>query len=74
VFPATHNLGTARMGTDPRASVCDAFGRSHDVPNLYVSDGSLFPTAGCANPTLTIVALALRQAGHIAAQLQAGAV
>ena len=69
VFPATHNMGTARMGEDPANSVCDAWGRTHDVENLYVCDGSLFPTAGCENPTLTIVALALRQADHIAAQL-----
>ena len=65
VFPATHNMGTARMGTDPASSVCNPFGRTHDIDNLYVCDGSLFPTAGCENPTLTIVALALRQAEYI---------
>ncbi|MCC7411487.1 MAG: GMC family oxidoreductase [Gammaproteobacteria bacterium] len=72
VFPATHNMGTARMGDDPATSVCDRYGRTHDVPNLYVSDGSLFPTAGCENPTLTIVALALRQADFIAGELAGG--
>jgi choline dehydrogenase-like flavoprotein len=65
VFPATHNMGTARMGEDPATSVCDRWGRTHDIGNLYISDGSVFPTAGCENPTLTIVALALRQAEHI---------
>ena len=61
-----HLLGTARMGTDPATSVCDAWGRTHDVPNLFIVDGSLFVTAGGANPTSTICALALRTAEHIA--------
>lgn len=64
-IPATHNMGTARMGTDPNASVCTPYGQTHDVPNLFISDGSLFPTSGGCNPTLTIVALVLRQAEHI---------
>ncbi|GAM04217.1 GMC family oxidoreductase [Novosphingobium sp. MBES04] len=71
-IPATHNMGTARMGDDPRASVCTPYGRTHDVANLFVSDGSLFPTAGGCNPTLTIVALAMRQAEHIDGELRAG--
>ncbi len=53
-------LGTARMGDDPAKSVVDPFGRSHDMPNLYVIDGSVFVTAGGGNPTATIAALALR--------------
>ena len=65
VFPATHNMGTARMGEDPATSVCDRWGRTHDIGNLYISDGSLFPTVGCENPTITIIALVLRQAEHI---------
>lgn len=69
VFPATHNMGTARMGTNPRTSVCNPWGQSHDIDNLYICDGSLFPTAGCENPTLTIVALALRQAEYIHEQI-----
>jgi choline dehydrogenase-like flavoprotein len=48
------------------------FGRAHDVPNLFVSDGSVMTTAAAANPTLTIVALALRQADYIEQQLKAG--
>lgn len=64
-LPATHNMGTARMGHDPKTSVCNAYGRTHDVSNLFVSDASVYPTVGCANPTLTLVALVLRQADHI---------
>ena len=48
------------------------FGRAHDVPNLFVSDGSQFTTSGAANPTLTIVALAIRQSEFIAAAMQRG--
>ena len=63
--PATHNMGTCRMARRAEDGVCDAWGRTFDVPNLFVSDGSLFSSSGSSNPTLTIVALALRQAGHI---------
>lgn len=60
-MPATwHLAGTARMGTDPRTSVCDHAGRMHDVPNVYVVDASLFPTFPGFNPTNTIMANALR--------------
>ena len=65
VFPATHNMGTARMGDDPAASVCNRWGQTHELDNLFISDGSLFPTSGCANPTLTIIALALRQGQYL---------
>ena len=61
-----HLLGTARMGTDPERSVVDSFGRAHDVPNLFIADGSIFVTGGSANPTRTISALALRVGKHIA--------
>ncbi len=57
-----HTIGTCRMGDDPTRSVVDPDGRCHDVPNLYVSDNSTFPSALGCNPTLTIVALALRTA------------
>lgn len=67
--PATHNMGTARMSRDPADGVVDAHGRAHDVPNLFVSDGSALTTPGSANPTLTIVALALRQAEYIAREM-----
>jgi choline dehydrogenase-like flavoprotein len=61
-----HLLGTARMGDDPATSVVDSFGRAHDVPNLFIADGSIFVTSGSANPTCTITALALRVGKHIA--------
>ncbi len=59
--PATrHIMGTLRMGSDPARSVTDANGKFHDVANLYAADGSVFPTAGGMNPSLTIMALAYR--------------
>ncbi|MFI5953832.1 GMC family oxidoreductase [Cryptosporangium sp. NPDC051539] len=61
-----HLLGTARMGVDPRSSVVDAFGRSHDVPNLFIADGSVMVTGGSVNPTAAIAALSLRTATHLA--------
>jgi choline dehydrogenase-like flavoprotein len=64
-FGTAHILGTARMGSDPQHSVTDAAGRLHEVPNVVVADGSVFPTSGGANPTLTIMALALRAARAI---------
>jgi choline dehydrogenase-like flavoprotein len=67
-----HLLGTARMGHDPERSVVDAYGRAHDVPNLFIADGSLFVTGGAANPTATISALALRVAKHILATAATG--
>lgn len=67
-----HELGGCRMGTDPRTSVVDRDCRTHDVPNLYVVDGSVFPSASEKNPTLTIMALAARAAGHITGRLRKG--
>jgi len=67
---ATHNMGTARMSLRPEDGVTDRFGRAHEVPNLYLSDASVFPTSTAVNPTLTLVALALRQADQIATQLR----
>ncbi len=64
-----HHLGTARMGTDPRTSVVDADCRVHGTDNLYIAGGAVFPTSSQANPTLTIVALAVR----LAAKLRAAA-
>ncbi|MGA0985100.1 MAG: GMC family oxidoreductase, partial [Burkholderiaceae bacterium] len=64
-YPSTHNLGTCRMSKRPEDGVVNAYGRTHDIKNLFVSDGSQFTTGGAENPTLTIVALALRQADHI---------
>ena len=64
-----HNMGVARMSADPDDGVTNRWGQIHDIPNLFVSDGSLFPTSAAANPTLTIVALAIRQADHIAERM-----
>ncbi len=61
----SHQCGTARIGVDPATSVCDPFGRTHDHPNLYICDASLLPTSAAVNPSLTIAALALRQAEHL---------
>lgn len=63
-----HLLGTAKMGDDPAASVVDAWGRCHDVPNLYVFDGSIWPTSSGMNPTATIAAMSLRCAEHLVEQ------
>jgi choline dehydrogenase-like flavoprotein len=58
-------LGTCRAGADPATSVVDGHGRAHEVPNLFVADGSIFPTSGGGPPTLTIMAQALRTAEQI---------
>ena len=60
-----HLVGAARMGRDPRESVVDGFGRTHDIPNLFICDGSILPTQGSANPGLTIQALAARTADYL---------
>lgn len=62
-----HLMGTAHMGGNPATAVVDGHGRAHDVPNLFVVDGSTFVTAAAVNPTPTLQALALRTADHIAA-------
>jgi choline dehydrogenase-like flavoprotein len=65
-YPSTHNLGTNRMSAKAKDGVVNRFGRTHDIKNLFISDGSQFTTSAAENPTLTIVALAIRQAEHIA--------
>ena len=60
-----HVMGTLRMGTKQASSVCDAFGRFHDVDNLYCMDGGVFVTSSGYNPTMTIITLALRAAANI---------
>ena len=60
------------MHLDPRQGVTDAHGRVHDVQNLFVSGSSLLPTSGNANSTLTIVALAIRLAGHLESLCRTG--
>jgi choline dehydrogenase-like flavoprotein len=61
-----HLLGTCRMGDDPATSVVDRYHRAHDVPNLFICDGSSLVTSGRGQPTMTIQALAFRAAEHIA--------
>jgi choline dehydrogenase-like flavoprotein len=68
-YPSTHNLGTNRMSEKARDGVVNKWGQAHDVKNLFVSDGSQFTTGATENPTLTIVALALRQADYIEKQM-----
>ena len=60
-----HNMGVARMSDKPADGVTNRWGQVHDIPNLFVSDGSVFTSSAAANPTLTITALAIRQADHI---------
>ena len=72
-WPMVHLLGTCRMGDDPRSSVVDRWHRTHDVPNLFLVDGSSFVTSGRGQPTMTIQALAFRAAEHAAAMARRGA-
>ncbi|MGE4002443.1 MAG: GMC family oxidoreductase [Planctomycetaceae bacterium] len=60
-----HLLGTCKMGSDPATSVVDAWGRAHDIPNLYIFDGSIWPTSSGMNPTATIAAMSLRCTEHL---------
>ena len=68
-YPSTHNLGTNRMSANARDGVVNKFGQTHDIKNLFVSDGSQFTTGAACNPTLTIVALAIRQADAMAGMM-----
>jgi choline dehydrogenase-like flavoprotein len=63
-------MGTARMGTDPASSVVDPHGRSHDVKNLFIIDGSVFVTSGGVNPTNTLQAIALYVADYVKKNLE----
>jgi choline dehydrogenase-like flavoprotein len=71
-YPSTHNLGTNRMSDNAKDGVVNKWGQSHDIKNLFVSDGSQFTTGAAENPTLTIVALAIRQADYIASEMSKG--
>jgi choline dehydrogenase-like flavoprotein len=65
-----HQAGTMRFGTDPQSSVLDVNCRAHEVDNLYVVDASFFPSIGAVNPTLTIIANALRVGDHLIERLR----
>jgi choline dehydrogenase-like flavoprotein len=67
-----HELGTARIGNDPKTSVLNQFQQSHDVKNLFVVDGSAFVNASCQNPTWTIMALCWRSCDYLADELKKG--
>lgn len=67
-----HEVGTCRMTANPKEGVCDRFGRAHDVANLYIADGSVFTYCTDKSPTLTIMALALRQADHLVGEFKRG--
>jgi choline dehydrogenase-like flavoprotein len=65
-----HHMGTTRMSADPRKGVVDANLKVHDIANLYVAGSSIFPTYGAANPTVNLLALALRLADHLKGALR----
>jgi choline dehydrogenase-like flavoprotein len=67
-----HEVGAARMGTDPKQSVLNAFLQTHDIRNLFVMDGSCFPSSAWQNPTLTIMALAVRSTDYLLQELKSG--
>ena len=69
-----HELGTCRMGSDPKTSVLNSFNQCHDVKNLFVMDGSAFASGGSQNPTLTILALAMRASEYLAGQMRTRAI
>jgi choline dehydrogenase-like flavoprotein len=67
-----HEVGTARMGHDPKTSVLNQFQQLHDVQNVFVMDGSCFVSSGCQNPTLTIMALAVRSTDYLMEEMKKG--
>ena len=67
-----HEVGTARMGNDPKASVLNRFNQSWDVKNLFVTDGACFVSIGCQNPTLTMMAITVRACDYIVDEMKRG--
>jgi len=67
-----HEMGSARMGKDPKTSVLNGFCQSHQVPNLFVVDGSCYASSGYVNPTLTMLAISLRASEYIIDQHKKG--
>jgi choline dehydrogenase-like flavoprotein len=65
-----HEMGSARMGSDPKQSVLNQFQQTHDIKNLFVMDAAGFPSGGCQNPTLTIMAMAVRSTDYLMEQLK----
>jgi choline dehydrogenase-like flavoprotein len=68
-----HEMGTARMGHDPKTSVVNKYNQIHTVPNVYVTDGAFMTSASCVNPSLTYMAFTARAANHAAEQIKKGA-
>jgi choline dehydrogenase-like flavoprotein len=69
---AIHEMGTARMGHDPKTSVLNKYNQAHDVPNLFVTDGSCMASSACQNPSLTYMALTARASAKAVEMLQEG--
>jgi choline dehydrogenase-like flavoprotein len=67
-----HEAGVARMGDDPKTSVLNQFCQAHDTKNLFVMDASCFVSIGCQNPTLTIMAIAVRSTDYLMQQMKEG--
>ncbi len=73
-FPgnANHEMGTARMGRDPKTSVLNGFNQMHEVKNVFITDGSFMPSTSCVNPSLTYMAMTARAASHAVDELKKG--
>lgn len=69
---AIHELGTARMGTDPKKSVTDPYSQLHDIKNVFAMDGACFVSSGCQNPTLTMMAITVRACDHLIERFRRG--
>ena len=67
---AIHEMGTARMGTDPKTSIVNKFNRVHSIDNLYVTDGSFMSSSSCVNPSLTYMAFTARACEHAVSRLK----
>ena len=71
---AIHEMGGARMGLDPRASVLNGWSQAHDAANLFVTDGAQMASTSCVNPSLTFMAMTARAADHAVGQVKAGTI
>jgi choline dehydrogenase-like flavoprotein len=69
---AVHEMGTARMGKDPKTSVLNAHNQMHEVPNVYITDGSCMTSSGTQNPSLTYMALTARACAHAVEEMKKG--
>ena len=67
-----HEMGTARMGRDPKTSVLNAHNQTHDVPNLFVTDGACMASTSCVNPSLTYMALTARAVAYAVGEVTRG--